>query len=276
MRSSREGVVAALEERAPADTADAIPGSLWPISLAIPNQVRFHDGLLSRSRGAQAWASRLKRSCPAVGQEAVLAYSYKAPGVHYLQLDTRTSLAEHLRQFRAYVNDIHTRLIPIGFSLGSNVVLLGAAEAIRQGINIPAVVLIAPAHGPKQELVDEYEEYFGDRTDDIPRVVYELGPVKSTWRARITTAYRVLVDSGIQIHVVHSEKDSFASYDPRALMLDRTRFEPEAINPHIKVDESRSAGWQSVDYHIRFRDAPETFQKVCEILRKYELDPGRN
>lgn len=291
--------------------ADAPPlVESWPFSSAPPeatDQCLFVDGLDSTSVGAEAWIRALVTVCPSMrdpgtdndderGQPwrtPVFGYSYRYPSRHYVKRDTWIPIQQSVELFAAHLPPASWQVTPIGFSFGSNIVLLGTEQATATGrARIPRVILIAPSHAPDPQLLAEYsigltsyetrlasatlQETSDSRRGDvtgIPHPIRQLCGANSRWPDTLVACYEQLTARGIHIHVVYSNDDLFARYDlPKLPPSLDAYFHPRRVDlpPQRPLPRSaRTAQDRALDevaYHLRVRDADQTRATVCTIL----------
>lgn len=274
---------------------------VWPVSQIVLDHCRFLDGFDSTSMNVQPWINTLTEQCRRNNPHfpPVFGFSYRAPGSHYEQTDTWESLERYVGLFGAHLALADTQIVPVGFSLGTNVVLVGTAEHLSDlSAAIPAVVLIAPVHAPDPDFIRQYEEYLAssdaateeigdlpDRPEEepFPIPILELCAAGTPWRQRIYGAYSHLTAEQVHVHVIYSPEDLLARYNlphmsseqepyfhshPVTLPSDSRRPYPSQIDPIQEPDKRAEA---EVKYHLRLRatTSQEVLRTVCSIVAEY-------
>lgn len=239
------------------------------------NHCLLLDGFNSSSRGVGIWMESLHNECHEVlNRVPVNGFSYLYPGLQYDRLATWDSLGRYQFLFEQHLPSARCEVIPIGFSLGADVILLGATRLKTfTPVTIPLVVLVAPVLAPDRTLLDEFQTLHF--SGDIPRPaipVWELCGKDPRWRNALSDAYGYLANRQIHTHVVFSEDDPLASHQlPILSSKQSSYFHPHPVSPKRRgqAEERPATPEEQVKYHLRFRSATETLKEICSILEKY-------
>jgi hypothetical protein len=202
----------------------------WPLAEFSPRESLVYlvgDGTYTTSIHGGHWANHLQDVL--VGPQfpgSIRGFSYSGYGEQYLPEDTaqpllwlRSVWRETLQRRRA-----GQRLIPVCFSLGAAVALLGTCDWVDLGeerypaATIPAIVLVAPAHSPSPTLLAGYQQLRDEGTlpAGIPASLSDLADPRSPVRKEAAGTFGRLASVGIQVHVIYWPGDIFTAYEPTA------------------------------------------------------------
>jgi pimeloyl-ACP methyl ester carboxylesterase len=238
----------------------------------------FADGFDYTSVLAEEWLRSLGEYC---GTVPVLPYSYFSPGYHFQQLDTWDGLDGFIALYHQHLPRYPCVVIPIGFSLGALVSLLASARLSTDGlVQIPAIILIAPFHNYAEDILLRYRELAeAQQTPQrrIPAVVEQLCGLDPYWRDEVRSAYGTLAGSrAVDVHVLQSPFDAFARTESLVSGLSETlprlsvhEIEPVRGRGRPMPPPAPGNALAEVVYHLRLRDNPKTFEKICELLELY-------
>jgi hypothetical protein len=226
----------------------------------------FADGVHSASH--THWIYRVEDNLRSARLRGVArGFSYAGQGLPYETEHTRQNVRQAVRRYRAYLAALRAdqRLVALGFSLGTVVTLLGVADWLRTSpsdpaATVPAVVLIAPAHATAPELLLSYERWAaqdetatsGERRR-VPYVARQLASISSRVRADAHRSYRSILESGIQVHVIHWPHDALTPYRlPDSTIEHHPGFHVHPVMARIPLSSIDRA----ISAHMDVRDHP--------------------
>lgn len=227
------------------------------------------DGAYSTSVGEGLWVRKLADADAAVQLPGTFrAFSYASYGEHYLPNETAQSLDVLSARWGTYLEQLrpNQRLIPVCFSLGAAVTLLGLHRRLTSSSDaerIPAVILVAPAHAPAPELLDGYFDIAGELPPGggIPTGVRQLCDPDNPVRDEVGAALQALPRFGVDLHIIFWPGDRLTPYVP-IHSLDRGEREVLTSKTLTRVQDAAKE-------HINLRDDPEVTTAICAALAGY-------
>lgn len=268
-----------LRTNKPGDPLAAEPTSY---ALKLTDQSLWLDGFGGTSGQANAWAKQFKDRCTTYVRP-LNVYSYRGPGLPYGHQDSWGPIALHAARFLDHLPHAECAVIPIGFSLGCLVAVLGSARHYRDNAPaqpvLPALILVSPFHNDASTLRNGYRLLARERTEAsrglhlaIPPVVAQLAGRRSRERTRLEEAYAALLDqSGTDVHVIYSPRDTFAaSVGDHFPFSQHPQLHLHRVDPSERVfAQLGSTPEHEVMYHLHYRVSRSVHERVCEILAQY-------
>lgn len=221
------------------------------------------------------WSERIRSLVTAAGcKGTVRAFSYAGYGLNYLPELTRRSLVGHRLTWLDYMNRIRNnqQLIPICFSLGTIVALLGLRAWLNTNPEypariVPAVVLVAPAHATSTHLLEGYLERakrLGEQ--DTPAAVVEFCEEKSPFRKEAEEILaHIYMKTSIILHILYWPNDLLTPYVPSPLRYG------SLIEQAVMEREDLTDPAEAVKKHIKVRNDDTTEKELAKILKGYCL-----
>lgn len=242
----------------------------------------FVDGFFSTSTTAEGWIESLRKKLhpESTGHLSVKGLSYYRPGWHYDREAINAPFADHISLFEEHMPSVRCTVIPIGFSHGSNVVISGSAKVLSSPsfpVTIPLVILVAPAHRVRNEVLAEFERAYA-RTDIsdkdkriIPISIVRLANLPS-WQKRFIDDYSQMLSRKVHIHVIYSVDDLIVAESESLWSRQTSAFlHLDPITPAHKGDAAQrpTTAEEEVKYHLRFRSADEILGRIRSILLEF-------
>lgn len=229
------------------------------------------DGVYSTSIHGGHWSARRlvdlikEAECPGT----VRAFSYAGYGSHYLPEHTVQPLPKLRSRWVQYIENLgdNQRVIPICFSLGGVVALLGFQEWLKSNPSnpaavVPVIILVAPAHAASTHLTEGYEEKVDSgEIDGIPTLIRQLCNPKSRFREETVTTLRNIPTMGIKLHVLYWPADKLTPYDPDNFTL----IDEHPVMSERPLKRLRDAAKE----HMRIQYHQDTETELINILRVY-------
>jgi predicted esterase len=255
----------------------------WLLSPSAPistDQYLFVDGFASTSQSAEEWITRLVATCPHAmtlpfensGDRSippVFGFSYRYPGLHYNTFASFDSIEVLVGLFQAHLPPAPHRVVPIGFSLGAAITLLGVERVTAtEHASVARIILIAPLFS--SPLASRREPSAHDALEvgsdpKIPIIVAEMYSHHSPWRLAVQNAFARLAERGIRIDVIYSPNDTFAPYLPaQSPSVYSIPIRPTSLGDD--VDGGPFAGRRDLLYHLRLKSDPIVLETVCSLL----------
>lgn len=239
----------------------------WPRSNPVGgDQVLFVDGLASSSESADHWISAAEAIFREAGVQALATgFSYRLAGYGYDRLDTTDRLDALVSRFVEQLTRADSTVLPVGFSLGAVVVILGTAEYLKSQINrapIPGVVLVSPLL-PSPGLTSLTRALMEESFTSIPAVFTELA-LPGAVEGRLSNAGARLASAGVDAHIVFTSSDRLSDASTIRRYLPTARL-------HSVPVEGRDAGrardlWS---FHLRTQSDTAILRRVVSIITPY-------
>lgn len=265
---------AAILERYASDLPNGLAANSWSDGFSDDidrPHFLYVDGLSSISLQAAKLADEIQDCAGGVPRNV---FSYLYPGLHYGRYDTWSPLAEQWHLFDDHILS-GTCFVPVGYSNGANVAIVGAANNIANPtLRIPCVILIAPAHDPSSEFLSGYKEYLAtdkkDLPDSVPGVVAELCGADDRQRQRIVDAYQKLSSADVPVHVFGSKDDTISNFVAfKKYKGINCAWHPlQTVTAERQEADDTLSPRMAVKVHLKVRAAQETKKRVGAQLKE--------
>jgi predicted alpha/beta hydrolase family esterase len=219
-------------------------------------------------------------------------FSYRGIGKAYNTDDTQKNVRIPARHLADYVRKSASPVIPIAFSLGTIVTLLGVGQWLQEPDNlpaqhVPAVILIAPAYSASVDLYRSYDHMIvedarkrrevqekgiavavSDPEDDrpmmsIPDVIRQISGGREEIEKTSRQSMETIVSAGIHLAIIHWPNDALTPYVSENLNLtDQGHF---VVHP-VREDHPLRGLSFAPSEHIRIRDWKPTVDRLLAIL----------